>query len=268
MVRKLFGAVIGAVILSTAGTANAVISHNQNVTPDIIFGSGNTNGNFTVDRSNGIELGLRAKIPFVGFTNSNGDGTFTYRVSQQELAPDNKCVPIGGCWNFEWTVNTDFEASDPDNPGRVINELTYLLGIDFDPGAGTDFLLFDPITPNAPNPAPLSVSFWDHSIGKNNTANGAGTEANDATEYATLIDENNVLQQSWRHAFFPFHPTLDYDPTAPGVYDIFLTAFDGSAEVAHTQIQVFIQAPEPGTLALFGAGLLGLGIAGYRRKTA
>jgi PEP-CTERM motif len=222
----------------------------QDVTPDVIFGSGNTNGDFTVDRSNGIELGLRAKIPFVGTINSNGDGTYSYTLAEANPR-----------WNFDWTVNTDYD----DSSGLQIASLTYLLGIDFDPSLATDFLAFDPITPT------IAAPFFDHSIGTNATGNGDGTEAGDAATYAGLIDDNNVLQQSWRHEFFPFHPTLSYDPTIDGTYDIFLSAFDSAGDrVASTNIQVIIGTggatiPEPATLALVGAGLAGIGLGRRRR---
>lgn len=86
--------------------------------------------------------------------------------------------------------------------------------------------------------------------------------------YADLIANNNVLQQSWRHSFFPFHPTLTYDPTVRGTYDITLAAIDGNGvEVAKTGIQVLVSIPEPSTLALFGFALVGFGLM-RRRKTA
>ena len=276
VMRKLFGVIFGAVILSTISSANAVISHNQNVTPDVIFGSGNSNGNFTVDRNGGVEIGLRAKIPFVGTTHSNGDGTFSYSHAEQESAPDSTfCPAVGGCWNFDWSVNTDFdtlETTGNDNAtGNKINDFTYRMGLDFDPSLGTNFLIFDPITPNTP---PLNVALFDHSIGDNDTANGDGLVTNDAETYASLINRHNVVQNSWRYAFFPIHPTLTYDPTVDGTYDIFLEAIDNNQTVvARSDIQVIIGAggqpvPEPGTLALFGVGLLGLGLMQYRRKTA
>ena len=200
----------------------------------MMTGSGNTNGLFTVDQANGIELGLRAKIPFVGTTNSNGDGTYSYSIAEQESAPDSgSCPAAGGCWNFDWTVNTDF----PDSSGVKIDDLTYLLEIDFEPGPSTNFFAFDPITPNV---APLFAPFYDHSIGYNTTANGAGVEAGDPPTYSTLIGSKNVLQQSWRTGFFPLHPSLTYDPTVGGIYDIVLTAFDSGGMVASTSIQVII----------------------------
>ncbi len=242
------GGAAALAILTTPASA-APLLYDQNITPDIIFGSGNTNGAFTVDQDNGIELGLRAKIPFVGTTHSNGDGTYSYSLA--EANPK---------WNFDWTVNTDYNGAT----NNKISDFTYRLGIDFDPGLTTDFLEFDPITPNA---APLFVGFFDHSIGDNNTGNGAGTEAGDALTYQTLIDGNNVLQQSWRHAFFPIHPTRTYDPAVNGIYDVYLSAFDAQGQtLARTEIRVFIGVPEPAPFAVMGLGLLGLGF--MRRRKA
>lgn len=213
------------------------------VTPDVIFGTGNSNGNFTINRSGGMELGLRAKIPFTGTINNTGNGTYTYTLAEANPR-----------WNFDWTVNTDFNGMS----GNKIGDFSYQLGIDFDPSQGTNFLVFDPITPNASgNPPPLDmIPFYDHSIGDNSTPNGGGIEAGDAATYANLIANNNVLQQSWRHAFFPFHPTLTYDPTIDGTYDVFLRAYDQNGFWAGTQIRVIVgqggaEVPEPSSIALF-----------------
>ncbi|MEQ8837455.1 MAG: hypothetical protein RID07_11680, partial [Lacipirellulaceae bacterium] len=86
MTKKLTKLVLSAVIaVALGGSASAVTSFDQNVTPDVIFGSGNANGGFTVDTDNGVELGLRAKLRHnaVGAPentfNSNGDGTYTFK---------------------------------------------------------------------------------------------------------------------------------------------------------------------------------------------
>ena len=62
----------------------ALVEYDQNVTNNTIFGSGNANGSFTTDRRNGIEVGLRAKIPDSGTIYSNGDGTYSYSLMQTE----------------------------------------------------------------------------------------------------------------------------------------------------------------------------------------
>lgn len=69
-----------------AGAATAAPNYDVNVTSDVIFGSGNTNGGFTISRSNGIELGLRGKLRFdennqaQNTFNANGDGSYTFEA--------------------------------------------------------------------------------------------------------------------------------------------------------------------------------------------
>jgi hypothetical protein len=203
------------------------------VTPDVIFGTGNSNGNFTTDRQNGIELGLRAKIPYTGLINSNGDGTYSYTLAETGTPPNRK-------WNFDWTVNTDFEGSS----GLLLDDLTYELGVDADPGLGVDFVSYDWITPTATFPC------FDHSIGDNSTLNGGGAEANCGlagadVAYANLLANNNVLQQSWRPQWAG---VTTYDPDIPGTYAIYLLARNSAGTVvARTDIQVLIGgAPKAG----------------------
>jgi len=259
LVSAAAGILAMAILMGTTTAANALL-FDQNITPDVIFGTGNANGSFTVDRNAGVELGLRAKIPFAGIIHSNGDGSYTYTLAETDHDGNPATAQR---WNFDWTVNTNFNGSS----GSNINAFTYRLGIDFDPSSATDFAEFDPITPTP------AVPFFDHAIGTNATANGGGTEATTEAEYLTLIGANNVAQNSWRHSFFPIHPTLVYDPTIDGTYDIALTALNqAGAAVASTRIQVIIGAggavvPEPGTLGLIAFGLAGLAFA-RRRKAA
>lgn len=105
------------------------MSFDQNVTPYVIFGSGNANGGFTVDQSNGLELGLRAKLRFneagspENTFNSLGNGTYVFA---NKAAPGSSSRPI---WNFEWSINTDYIGSS----GDVLNDFVYRLNIDENP---------------------------------------------------------------------------------------------------------------------------------------
>ncbi|MCZ4410790.1 hypothetical protein O3Q51_18380, partial [Cryomorphaceae bacterium 1068] len=199
----------------------ADVTFDQNATPDILFGDGNANGAFTTDSDGSIELALRAKVRFpspASVYNSNGDGSYNHAVG---------AFGTGGIqsgWNFEWSVNTDADGTS----GLKLSDLTYEIGIDFDPSDGVNFVEFDPI--NQP--------FADHAIGDNSTLNGDGAVAADPTAYASLIAANNVAQNSWRNNFFGA-----FDGNVDGRYEVYLKAFDGGGnEVAMTAITVIAGA--------------------------
>ena len=226
------------------------LEFDQNVSPEVIFGSGNVNGAFTTDRRNDVQLGLRGKLRFPpsNVFNSNGDGTYSFNnivgPGQDSDTPE---------WSFEWSVNTDFNnvASGPN-----LDSYTYELGMDGDPSTATDFYTFDPITPGLRPEFPE----FDHAIGDNSTGNGGGTSADtddmDPSDYIALLASNNVAQNSWRYDFFN-SPALTgneairgFDPTAVGNYHIYLAAFDGDGnEVARTDIQMLIGGAAPGMVA-------------------
>ena len=231
----------------------------QDVTPDTIFGSGNTNGSFTVDRQDGVELGLRGKLryPPSNIFNSNGDGSYTFNTGPGTGAPPNSE------WSFEFSVNTDYDGSS----GLLVGDLTYEIGMDNDPGAGADYLSFDPISvgtvlPYVPLPPP--IPFWDHSMGDNSTAAGMGVEAPDAPTYLSYLATYNVAQNSWRPTFYQNTTPFSWDGDVPGTYEYYLAAFSGGTEVARTAIT--IHAVTGMTLSLEGdtcqvdqdAGLAGI----------
>jgi hypothetical protein len=229
-----------------AGGAQA-LSFDADVTPDVIFGTGNANGGWTIDSMHGVELGLRAKLrhnaaglPENTF-NSNGDGTYTF----DPIVGPTQSFPTAE-WSFEWSINTDANGTGD----RQLNDLTYELGMT-SPNTDAETPIFDPI----------NVAYADHAIGDNSTGNGDGIDAGDATAYSSLISGGNVAQNSWKPHWFV--ATGDFDPTIPNAEYIYtLSAFDNGVQIASTSITV-ITTPSP-TAAL--AGALGLGFVVSRRR--
>lgn len=213
------------------------LTYDQNVTPDVIFGSGNINGSFTVDVQNGVELGLRGKLRFdpanqpQNIFNSNGDGTYSFLAGAAPggfgWLPGSPTTPV---WNFEWTVNVD--ATGGSKSVGTLDNYTFEIGLDDHPGSDeTNFLVFDPITPTG------SVPYWDHALGDNF---GADVTAGDGPTYVNYLSIYNVAQNSWNYEFFNDAPWNTFDPALPGVYTIYLKAFQGGVEVAHTEIQILV----------------------------
>jgi hypothetical protein len=221
-----------------------VLECDQDVTNNVIFGSGNLNGSFTTDRNAGVEVALRGKLRFNDSNlpentfNSNGDGTYTFNVG----------APTGGAgwvatttpkWAFEWSVNSDYDGST----GNKLADLTYELGMDVDPGPGTNYLAWDPITPNGaiPYDPPVVVPSYDHAMGDNSTGNGAGVGDTDPVNYAANLATYSLAQNAWNWEFFNEAPFDTFDPEVEGRYDFYLAAFDGGVEVARTTITVFVE---------------------------
>lgn len=264
--RTLFGLTV-LLSLAVAGNAQAVVLFDQNVTNDVIFGSGNTNGGFTVDRANGIELGLRAKLRFddtnqpQNVFNSNGNGSYSFAAGAPQgggfsFAPGS---PSTATWNFEWSINSNFDGS-----GGNLDQFLYTIQIDFDPAdPGSNFQSFDPIN------GAVAPAFPDHAIGDNSTGNGGGTEASDAADYADLIANNNLAQNSWNMEFFDEALNFPFDANVPGVYSFVLSAFNLNQELlSSVSIDVVVTAvPEPTTAILLLSGLLSL-LAVTRRRRA
>jgi len=229
--NRLTSAFAVALALGVAGPASATIEFDQNVTPDVIFGSGNANGAFTTDRNGGVEVGLRGKLrhnasgaPENTF-NSNGDGTYSF---PKGIAP-TQSFPTA-VWSIEWSIN-----SNPGGNGTSLDGLTYELGLDSDPGPGATFTSFDPIQGINPN---FGEVRWDHAIGDNNTLSGGGGNfvANTST-YAGALATYNVAQNSWK-AHWVISP---FDPTVDGNYAVYLLAKDsGGNVVARTDIQILV----------------------------
>jgi len=226
------------IILAIAAVPALALEFDQNVTPDVIFGSGNANGSFTVDRQGSIEVGLRGKLRFDSSNqpqnvfNSDGNGGYEFVAGPApggfSWNPGSPTTPV---WNFEFSVNVNYD----DAGAASLDDYTYELGLDFDPDpSGTNFLVFDPITPT------VDVPFFDHSIGFNTTTSSTDFIATDASTYALYLAAYNAAQNSWSYEFFNDGPFAGFDPNDVGVYDIYLKVLDGGTEVASTTISIAI----------------------------
>lgn len=270
--KSVFAIASGFALLTGAAPLQAVISYDADVTPDAIFGGGNANGSYTVDRANGIELGLRGKLRFdennspQNIFNSNGDGSYKFKAGLPPtgfgFAANSPTTPV---WNFEWSINSDYD--DPTYSGNDLDDLIYQLTLDFDPGPGTTpNLTFDPIHDINPNFGDVR---WDHSIGNNDTGNGGGAEdTSSVAAYDALITANNVAQNSWSMEFFNESPYDIFNPKTPGVYTFSLSAYDPAdtgytTPLASTSIDIIVCAPEPVTASL---GLMGMGALGFMTR--
>lgn len=260
---KKFVLATAALLVAFTNSAHAGLIYDENVTNDVIFGSGNANGAFTVDRADGVELGLRAKLRFdqtgqpQNVFNSDGAGNYLFAAG---IAP-TKLFPVA-VWSFEWSINSNFDGS---NGNSALNAFTYLLSVDIDPSDSTQFFDIDVI--NGINPSPLvNAVLWDHAFGNNSTTNGNGVKASDPISYASLIGSQNIAQNS-QQAHWWLGPS--FDPTADATYTFMLSAFDGSVKVASTSINVIVgnggatEVSEPSLIALM---LTVFAAVGLRRR--
>lgn len=234
--KNWISAAFAAVTAVSAGAAHAVASYGDIVDPPgalsaVYFGTGNVNGNFTIDTSNGIEVALRAKDRET-FATLDGSGGF-YNARMGTMSGPK------ALWNYEFSINT--------HGGGGVLDLTQVVAklyIDTNPGAGTTFNVFN------------VFGNWGDTEYADGTTKRAGSTPN-AGEFTAQQSSNPLFGDS---GFMP-----GFNPNAPGMYDLRLAVYasDGITLLAQTQTQV--QVPEPSSLWLMGIAFLGLGFAARRK---
>ncbi len=225
MQRKFIRILSVCLFISFSSLVHAALEYDQDVTPNVIFGTGNGNGFFTVERNSSakVEVGLRAKIPFQSLYNSQGDGTYVFTLAETDYDNDPNTP---NRWNVEFSINTDY--LDLTSSGNNLDDFLYEVGIDQDPSEGVNFTTSDPIKGQL-------AAFAGHSMGDNSTPQSGGVEPNFLV-YTSSLPNYNVIQNSIGYTY------QGYDPAIDATYDIYLLIKSGATILAKAEIQVIIGA--------------------------
>lgn len=227
-------------------TEDTLLLSQRDVTPDTTFGSGNSNGAFTIVRKDNIEIGIRAKTRYPSPKNPSdeaaGDGLVA--SSNVYLFPAGAHTNGNERWAFDWHINTNWQGATSDV--KYPNEYTYEIGFDGDPSPDTSFARFDPIT--------RKLLPADHSFDDNDGTGDSGEACTGSIfAYKDCLATKNVVQQSWQYAFFPLLPRLHwFDPTKDGNYVIYLRvlAVDPACYKKYVVAETYIQVVVGGASAL------------------
>ena len=227
--------------LGLAGSVLAAPSYGDIAAPGVYFGSGNVNGNWTIDTSNNIEVALRAKDRGTLATIDGSSGA--YFVSNPGF-----CNPVCGgsnkaAWNYEFSVNVRADGTGTAD----LSDFIVQMEVDTDPTAGMNWVVLNVLS-NWPDTA-----YWDGSAPRINRQSPI------AGEFGAQQSANPMFGDSG-YGYLP----------GRGTFDLRLSVYAPSTQGQPTllaQTGATVQVPEPGSLALAGLALFGLAAA-RRRKTA
>lgn len=209
-----------AAILASSSGLCAEVYGSLTTPPGIYFGSGNPNGNFNIDRENGLELALRAKNRSSSVLPLIDGSSGVYSVAAGPCGPTCGGAGTRAKWNYEFSIHT--------TDGSVLSDYVFMLGVDHDPSASTSFFYVDP------------------------------------TNYWVSPKDGLVGVQDSQNVTFGDTPGGVFNPSSAGLYDFILLAYSKSTGGLLAQVDMTVQVPEPGSVALFGLGLASL--AALRRR--
>ena len=207
MKKKLsLGFLTGLFMLCLSGVTQATILYDQNVTPDVIFGSGNANGYFAVDTENNIEVGLRAKLRKQGVYNSDGLGTYSFDAGPYTYTGFQDIA----MWNYEFSINVNLNGLTTD----TLDDYDVYLLIDTDASLSINWVTLNPF------------AVWDdNALGYNTTSNGGGDDSATAnTNYGDYYVAQNSQNLTWTlgSSLFDYNVSGTYD------FALFVTEKDKS----------------------------------------
>ena len=224
-----------------APAAQADVYSFGGVTPDVIYGSGNTNDYWGIYTENGIELGMRARV--------RGEDTYNVTLAQTYIHEAGSPDGTAATWDFDFAANVGT---------RNLENTRIDLWIDLDPTTGVNYFELEDIF----------THFSDNEVGTAATGSGGGLEYSAETGGTTLADYT-VVQNSLNLGELG----LVFDPYVSGTYDFLLHASNISnpsnefkIDTAWMQVEV-VAVPEPATIViLLQLAALSIAIGRNRRR--
>ena len=241
--RKTVSAIVlGFLGFLSGNEARAGVSFDQTLVsptatptnPGFYNGAGNPSNNFTVDNSNGIEVGLRARFRYGSNVTPIGN--------VYDLPAGSGANPAQAVWNFDFSIDLCPKCTTI-TPALTLSGVTTKLTITDTTTGVSNGSSLDVLNPLLDNDG------WGPS-GKNKSASNA------TIDWGAQNSEN-----------LGFGFLIPFDPNANDVYIFKLDVFSkASGTPLLASVTMEVDVPEPASMGLMMTGLLGLGFLRRRRR--